>query len=93
MLQNNFHIDPIFFLPIDLEDNSNNKEETTNPNINILENFNENPQKHKENIENESTNEDSSFGKELDQLQDEIKIMNTKNNKEKETIVYSKSIK
>ena len=27
MSQNIFHIDPIFFLPIDLEDNANNKED------------------------------------------------------------------
>ena len=94
MSHNIFHIDPIFFLPIDLEDNSKNKEEV-NPKISIINDFKEYSQKNKLNIENESTNEDSSFGKELDdQSQDEIKSSNTKNNKEqeKEIIVFSKSV-
>ena len=95
MSQNIFHIDPIFFLPIDLDDNLKNKEED-NPKNDKINNIKENFKKNKENTENESTNEDSSSsGKELDQSQDidELKKEeNTKTNKEINTIVFSKSV-
>ena len=91
MSQNIFHIDPIFFLPIDFEENLKNKEDDNpkNDKINYIK-------KNKENTENESTNEDSSSsGKELDQSQDIDELKkdeNPKINKEKKTIVFSKSV-
>ena len=95
MSQNIFLIDPIFFLPIDFEENSIYKEED-NPKNDIINNIKENYNIKKEKTENESTNEDSSSsGKELDQSQDIYDLKKdeyTKNIKEEKTIVFSKSI-
>ena len=99
MSQNIFPIDPIFFLPIDFEDNSKNKEEDS-PKSDIIYNSLERNKKNKESTENESTNEDSSSGKELDQSIDSGDIQSdnskkTKNadkNEQNDIIVFSKNV-
>lgn len=95
MSTNIFQINPIFCLPIDLEDNSQNKEEDITKGS-IINNFIKNNKKIKENPENDSTNEDSSSSKELDQSLDSGEIQKentnkTQEKKEKEYIIFSKS--
>ena len=99
MSQNIFPIDPIFFLPIDFEDNSKNKEEDS-PKSDIIYNSLERNKKNKESTENESTNEDSSSGKELDQSIDSgdiqsdnsKKAKNADKNEQNDIIVFSKNV-
>ena len=74
MSQNIFQIDPIFFLPIDLEDNSKIPTETEEEAQNTILLNNNHAKKHKKNshkkkitIEDDTTNEYSSSGKEMDQ--------------------------
>ncbi len=94
MFQNIFQIDPIFFLPIDLEENANISKESKEfyndkpSNEDIINKINK---KEKNDIEEETTIEFSYSGKELDQSLN-INIINNKNenkNEKKETIIYS----
>ena len=95
MSQNIFHIDPIFFLPIDLEENIKNKskdiDNRTSSNERVKKNIKD---INKNDIEEEITNEYSSSGKELAQYINVNKNNNIKEKKdeEKECIVYSTSI-
>ena len=101
MSQNIFQIDPIFFLPIDLGENSKFsseiEEESQTQNGKLLkahiEKYKKNTHKNKNNIEDDSTNENSSSEKELDQSLDIDKIKSQKPTRkgEKEVIVFSTS--
>ena len=94
MSENIFHIDPIFFLPIDLEENSKSSEDINEDHHNnlILNDYIKNKKKNKiKNIEDEKTNESSSSGKEeLDQILSETKT-NLEKKENKDIIIYSKS--
>ena len=97
MSQNIFQIDPIFFLPIDLEDNSNIPCELENESShrfisNQLDFFKEKEiSKIKKDIENENTDEYNFSEKEMDQFRDLRKTKIGNNKKEGEDfIIYSK---
>ena len=94
MSENIFFIDPIFFLPIDFEDNSKISKQIKEDN-NKLNDYLKNDKDNKvKDIEDEVTNECSSSGKELDQI-----LFDKKNKKEfekkenKDIIIYTKNVK
>jgi hypothetical protein len=101
MSQNIFQIDPIFFLPIDFEENSKvaseAEEEDQCQNDKLLkdhiERHKKNMHKNKKYSEDDTTIENSSSGKDLDKTLDisKIKKEKPKRKEEKEVIVFSTS--
>ena len=105
MSQNIFKIDPIFFLPIDFEENSKiiseQKQKDIMSNNNIEKYRKKSHKKNKINLEDEATNENSSSGKEMDRSLEINKNKNSNKGKlerkekeeeeEKDYIVFSKS--
>ena len=96
MSQNIFQINPIFFMPIDLEENSkisSETEEDSQKSIEDIEKKNEN-YKNKINNEDETTNEYSSSGKDLDQTLHINEINKEKINKKekKGVLIFSVSV-